>query len=128
MTSQYDKFNRPTGLMSGKIRFSLRSSPVKPMRGTIGRTGNVFHVPGVLTVIVYLLVPLAVGSAVSDVGQALLYHLGEWIASGQHTFAANDGVAEQGYRVTDPARGIVQVSQVGQARERVGMVGAEHSL
>jgi hypothetical protein len=61
MTSQYAKFNRPTGLMSGKIRFSLRPYPVKPMRGTIGRTENVFHVPGVLTVIVFFLVPFGRG-------------------------------------------------------------------
>lgn len=71
---------------------------------------------------------LSGGSAVSDVEQALLYHLGEWIAGGQHTLAPNSRVAEQGYRVTNPACGVVKMCQVSQARERISMVRAEQSL
>ena len=35
------------------------------MRGTIGLPENVFHVPGVLTVIVYLLMPFGRGTPVT---------------------------------------------------------------
>ena len=72
--------------------------------------------------------PLSGASAVSDVEQALLHHLSEWITGGQHTLAPSGRVAEQGYRVTNPACGVVKVSQVGQARERICMVRAEQSL
>ena len=92
--------------------------------------------PGVLTVIVYLPVPFDCwirnaafrGSSVTDVEQALLYHLSKWIAGRQHTLAPNGRVAEQGYRVADPACIVVKVGQVSQARERICMVGAEQSL
>jgi hypothetical protein len=109
VSSQYAKLDHLIRLMSGKVRFTaLRLSSEADARNNV-HARNVIHVPGVHTITVYLRVPLP-RLAVSDVDQALLYRLGEWIAYGQHTLAANGGVAEQDYRVTDPACSVVKVS------------------
>jgi hypothetical protein len=57
-TSQYAKFDHLAGLMSGKVRFTAFGYRVELMRGNNMHARNAFHVPGVLTVTIYLRVLL----------------------------------------------------------------------
>ena len=74
-------------------------------------------------------VPAAMASATAcDVRQALLDDLDKRVPGGQDQLAACGGLAKQSYRVSYPARGVLQVRQVDPAGQGVRMVGPEDPL